>query len=304
LPVEQAAFQPTKTATRSDEKPPSLLDYPATYLLIGINLLVFAVMFRYSPALDLWRQRAALHLFDAPFQLNTLLHFGWNIVSASFDGDIVSRFGGSDSTLITEQNQWWRLVTSLFVHVTILHLLLNMWCLWNLGLFGEPLLGKPGLVAVYVLTGSSGMMLSLAWNVFSKTQQDTLVAGASGAVFGLAGILIVLLSNRKLAAPWRELRSLRRSVIWFAALNLAIGVLPQFLPAFSPAQLAKVHLGPDSLPRIDNTAHLGGFLSGLALGFPLFPRMTSGKSSYRARQGLVFAVAALLLCLFGYGLAK
>ena len=276
-----------KSAVSDKDKPPSLLGYPATYLLIGINLLVFAVMFRYSPAVQLIRQ-----------------HAGWGILTAPFDVDTLLRFGGSDSGLILQQNQWWRLITATFVHVTILHLALNMWCLWNLGLFGEPLLGRPGLVAVYLLTGTAGMMLSLTWSVFSKTQQDTLVVGASGAVFGVAGILIVLLSNRKLAAPWKELRSLRRSVIWFAALNLAIGIVPQFLPAFSPSQLARLHLDPDSLPHIDSTAHLGGFLSGLALGFPLFPRMTSGKSSYRARQGLVFAVAALLLCLFGYGLAQ
>ena len=285
--MEPILLEETKVAASHSEKPPSLLGYPATYLLIGINLLVFAVMFRYSPAVQLIRQ-----------------HAGWSILTAPFDVDTLLRFGGSDSSLILQQNQWWRLITATFVHVTILHLLLNMWCLWNLGLFGEPLLGRPGLVAVYLLTGTSGMMLSLTWSIFSKTQQDTLVVGASGAVFGVAGILIVLLSNRKLAAPWKELRSLRRSVVWFAALNLAIGIVPQFLPAFSPSQLARLHLHPDSLPHIDSSAHLGGFLSGLALGFPLFPRMTSGKSSYRARQVLVFAAAAFLLCLFGYGLPK
>ena len=283
--MEPILLQETKVAASHSEKPPSLLGYPATYLLIGINLLVFAVMFRYSPAVQLIRQ-----------------HAGWGILTAPFDVDTLIRFGGSDSPLILQHNEWWRLITGTFVHVTILHLALNMWCLWNLGLFGEPLLGRPGLVAVYLLTGTAGMMFSLTYSAFSH--QDTLVAGASGAVFGVAGILIVLLSNRKLAAPWKELRSLRRSVIWFAALNLAIGIVPEFLPAFSPSQLAKLHLDPSSLPHIDNKAHLGGFLSGLALGFPLFPRMTSGKSSYRARQALVFAVAALLLCLFGYGLAK
>jgi rhomboid protease GluP len=284
LPVEQRSFEATKPAT-SEDKPPSLLGYPATYLLIGINLVVFAIMFRYSPAVQLIRQ-----------------HPSWGILTAPFSVDTLLGFGGSDSTLILQQNEWWRLITATFVHVTILHLLLNMWCLWNLGLFGEPLLGRPGLVAVYLLTGTSGMMLSLTWSIVSR--QETLVAGASGAVFGVAGILIVLLSNRKLAAPWKELRSLRRSVIWFAVLNLTIGIVPQFLPAFSSSQLARLHINSGSLPRIDNTAHLGGFLTGLALGFPLFPRMTSGKSSYRARQVLVFAAAAFLLCLFGYGLAK
>ena len=274
---------PAKAQTR--DKPPSLLAYPATYLLVGINLLVFAIMFRFGPVPALWHSG----------------HYG-QIFTAGFDPEVIVRFGGSFSPGILQDNQWWRLLASTFVHVTILHLAVNMWCLWNLGLFGEPLLGRPGLVAVYPLTGTAGMMLSLAWSMFSR--QETLVAGASGAVFGVAGILIVLLSNKKLSLPWKELRSLRQSVILFAVLNLAIGIVPQFLPALSPAQLGRLHLSPDSLPRVDNTAHLGGFLSGLALGVPLFPRMTSGKSSYRARQALVFTMAGLFLCLLGYGLSK
>ena len=277
------ALEEARAEVRKHEKPPSLLAYPATYVLVGINLLVFAVMFRYSPAVDMIRQ-----------------HAGWGILTAPFDVDTLVRFGSSDANYIIYGGQWWRLVTSIFVHVTILHIAVNMWCLWNLGLFGEPLLGRQGLVAVYVITGAAGMMLSLAWSAF--TRQDALVAGASGAVFGVAGILIVLLSNRKLALPWKELRGLRRSVIWFAALNLAIGIVPTLLPASSGNQLARLHLDPGMLPRVDNSAHLGGFVCGLALGFPLFPRMTSGKSSYRARQRLVFALAALLLCLFGYAL--
>ncbi len=77
-------------------------------------------------------------------------------------------------------------------------------------------------------------------------------AGASGAVFGIAGILIVLLSNHKLPIPWSELKRLRTSVVRFAAINLIIGSAPRF-----PSRLGV---------RIDNSAHIGGFLSGLALG--------------------------------------
>jgi rhomboid protease GluP len=186
--------------------------------------------------------------------------------------------------------------------VNLLHILINLWCLWNLGLFGEPLLGRKGLVAVYLLTGVAGNMLSLTWSMVTFT--PAIVAGASGAVFGIAGILIILLSNRGLSLPWEELRGLRRQVIFFAAANLAIGMAPNLLAMASATQLQRVHLDPANLPRIDNSAHLGGFLSGLALGLPLFPRMTSGRASYRRRQRITFAVAALLLCLVGYALSQ
>lgn len=285
------APQPSTTAASFDaiiparvEKRVSLWGYPATYLLMGINFAVFAAMFSSGPVLSLIRQHDWTSILTAPFDVDTLV-----------------RFGATASPLI-QQGQWWRLITGTFVHVTILHIALNMWCLWNLGMFGEPLLGKRGLVAVYLLTGTAGMMLSYGWSLFSG--QVALVAGASGAVFGIAGILIVLLSNRKLSLPWDELRSLRRQVIFFAVANLVIGMTPGMLGMASASQLKFVHLDLDMLPRIDNTAHIGGFLSGLALGLPLFPRMASGRSSYRQRQKLTFAFATLLLCLFGYALSK
>jgi rhomboid protease GluP len=278
--LDGPASADTKSTTQTD-KPTSLWAYPATYALMGINLIVFAIMFRFGPVTEM------LH------------HHAWSgILTAAFDRDTLVRFGGSAADRI-QQGEWWRLITGTFVHLTILHIVLNMWCLWNLGLFGEPLIGKRGLVAVYLLTGTAGMMLSYAWSILHQ-QEYAVVVGASGAVFGIAGILIVLLSNRKLSVPWNELRSLRRQVIFFAVANLAIGMTPQLILLASAEQLSRIHLDPASLPRIDNTAHLGGFLSGLALGLPLFPKMLSGRASYRARQRWTFFLAALILCLLGY----
>jgi len=97
-----------------------------------------------------------------------------------------------------------------------------------------------------------------------------------------------LLSNKKLPIPGFELDRLRRSVIQFAGLNLIIGLATVVLPVI----------------RIDNSAHVGGFLSGLALGVPLVPKMTSGRVRYLNRQKLTFAAAALLLSLFGYWIAQ
>jgi rhomboid protease GluP len=255
----------------------SLWNYPATYLLMGINIIVYAVMFSYGPI------PALVHS-----------HAWTGVLTAPFDIGVLDRFGATASYLI-QDGQWWRLVTGTFVHVTLLHILLNMWCLWNLGLFGEPLLGKRGLVAVYLLTGTAGMLLSYTLSVVSG--DPGVVAGASGSVFGIAGILIVLLSNKKLAVPWEELKKLRQQVIFFAVINLVLGLAPKVV-AMGSSQFSAM------LPRIDNSAHLGGFLSGLALGLPLFPKMTTGRASYRHRQRITYIVAGLLLCLYGYALTK
>jgi rhomboid protease GluP len=282
--LTEAELSGAAAEAKRAERSTALWAYPATYFLMGINLVVFALMFRYGPVPGLIHQ-----------------HDWSSIITAPFDVDTLDRFGATASTLI-QQGEWWRLTTGTFVHVTILHIVLNMWCLWNLGVFGEPLLGRRGLVAVYLLTGTSGMMLSYSLSLFSRHETHT--AGASGAIFGIAGILIVLLSNRKLSLPWNELRSLRRQVIFFAVANLILGMMPNIIAMAPVSQLRIIHLDLGMLPRIDNSAHLGGFLSGLALGIPLFPRMTSGRSSYRARQWVTYGFATLLLCLIGYALSK
>ena len=233
-----------------------LIASPATYILLGVNIGVF-----------LWMVLSGVS-FQSPTALD-LIHFGAN-----------------STDLVLLHGQWYRLLTAIFVHVGWIHLATNMWCLWNLGLLGEPLLGPFGLAAVYMLTGVAGNLLSMAVNVWQEN--DSIGAGASGAVFGIAGILIVLLSNRKLPIPWEELRRLRRSVIQFAVLNLVIGGATIFVDVI----------------RIDNFAHLGGFFCGLALGVPLVPRMTAGRQRYLARQKVTFALAALFLALFGYWIAS
>jgi len=259
--------------------------YPATSILMGINLLVFAVMLRWSPIIPLWKA----HQYGA-------------MLTAQFNADVLYHFGGCDGWVAIGGGQWWRLITACFVHASILHIATNLWCLWNLGLFGEPLLGRWGLTWVYLLTGVTGNLLSAAESVFTRT--DAIAVGASGAIFGIAGILIVLLSNRRLAIPWEELKSLRRQVILFAVINLALGIAPQFSGGLTPADWARLHVNPGNIPHIDNSAHLGGLLSGLALGVPLLPKMTTGKASYRARQRATFMAAAFFLALVGYALSK
>jgi rhomboid protease GluP len=263
--TQYAPAEPPQRQHRSEWDPRSA---PGTYFLLAINIAVFLWMVLHGVS---W-------LSPTPQQL---MHYGAN-----------------NSAFVLDYHEWYRLLTATFVHIGIIHIATNMWCLWNLGLLGEPLIGPFGLVAVYVLTGVAGNLLSLAWDVISASLQHIPLAyvsgvgaGASGAVFGITGILIILLSNKRLPIPWSELKRLRTSVVRFAAINLIIGastILPQ--------------LG--GFVRIDNSAHIGGFLCGLALGPPLVPRMTSGRIRYLARQRVVFLAAAFLLSLMGYWIAN
>ena len=255
-PAEEPVLPPTRNQPRGR----NLFSAPATYILVGINCAVF-----------IWMVLHGVSPKDPT--VPQLVHFG------ATNPDLI--LGG----------QWWRLVSAIFVHVGLIHIATNMWCLWNLGLLGEPLLGPLGLSAVYLLTGVAGNLLSLAYNVSFPNHDPAgggifgpVGAGASGAVFGIAGILIVLLSNHKLPIPWPELKRLRRSVVQFAGLNLIIGIAANFT----------------SIVNIDNRAHVGGFVCGLALGVPLVPRMTSGRTRYLSRQKITFAACAFVLALFGY----
>ena len=258
MPAPDAAWRDMPDArphrARPNEGPRSWAAAPATYALVAINVVIYLLM-----------------VFDGVSPTGPtsaqLLHWG-----ATQHDFVLS-------------GEWWRLITSTFVHIGIIHLATNMWCLWNLGLLGEPLLGAFGMTAVYLLTGTAGNLLSIA-----ISDPRSVSAGASGAVFGLAGVLIVLLKSKYLPVPPEELRSLRRSVIYFAVLNFAIGAGSLFLPA--------------SIPKIDNFAHLGGFLLGLALGGFLVPKIGAARNRYRRRQNFVFGGMLLLLLTLAYGIAS
>ena len=77
-------------------------------------------------------------------------------------------WGADNAGNVHRGGEWWRIVTAMFVHVGILHLATNMWCLWNLGLLAEPLMGSFGLFAVYILTGAAGNLLSTVYNWYYR----------------------------------------------------------------------------------------------------------------------------------------
>ena len=116
-------------------------------------------------------------------------------------------------------------------------------------------------------------------------------AGASGAVFGIAGALIVLLNSKLLPIPVPELKRLRKSVIYFAAINLIIGFSVNFGKGLTGVE-------------IDNSAHIGGFLCGLLFAVPMVPRIGSQRTVFQLRLRLAIGMVVGLLVLFGFYLAQ
>jgi rhomboid protease GluP len=208
-------------------------------------------------------------------------------------------WGADNAGAVLLNGEWWRIITAMFVHVGILHLATNMWCLWNLGLLAEPLIGSAGVFAVYILTGAAGNLLSTLVNWIWPLRDPSgaiafpVGAGASGAVFGIAGALIVLLKSQRLPVPPAELKRLRKSVIYFAAINLVIG--------FSISGGTRL-LGTGIM--IDNMAHLGGFSCGLLFAMPMIPRFGSPRPLFNSKLRIAICLIVGLLVLFAFFLAQ
>jgi membrane associated rhomboid family serine protease len=182
---------------------------------------------------------------------------------------LIQATGGAGSALLRETvmfpagvaaGQWWRLVTSMFVHVELLHLFFNMFALWIFGPGLERLLGRGRFVALYLLSGLAG---SVAVHWLSGPGTPTL--GASGAVFGLLGAALVVSVRRGYDASW---------LLALLGINLVFTFLA---------------------PNISWQGHLGGLVAGLAMGAALAwaPRRLRAVVHY----GMFAVVLALCLLL-------
>jgi rhomboid protease GluP len=168
----------------------------------------------------------------------------------------------------------WRLLTSNYLHIGLLHILFNMWCLWDLGNLAERIFDRWTYVLTYTLCGLAGSLASLWWHPL------VIGAGASGAIFGLAGALIAALYLGRLPIPKQAVQRTLRSLMMFAGYNLFFGAVGA---------------------GIDNSAHLGGLGVGLVLGALLAKHLTEAEEVRNRWRNVVLAVAAVvLLVAFGW----
>ncbi len=152
---------------------------------------------------------------------------------------------GANFRPVTLEGQWWRLLSCCFLHIGIFHLLLNMYALLYIGLLLEPYLGKVKFATAYLLTGILASTASLYWHDL------TISAGASGAIFGMYGVFLAMLSTNLIEQSARK--TLLTSIAVFVVYNILNG------------------FKPDS--GIDNAAHIGGLVSGLLIGYALIPSL-------------------------------
>jgi rhomboid protease GluP len=175
---------------------------------------------------------------------------------------------GANSGPLTLSGQAWRLFTSTFLHIGIFHIAFNMWCLWDLGQLAERIFRRWSYLAIYLLSGIAGSIASVWRHPFGIS------AGASGAIFGVAGALITALYLGKLPVPKAALTSTLKSLLFFAGFNLLIG---------------------QAVPGIDNSAHLGGLTTGLLLGGILASTVTGSEQRRHRIRLYTFSATALVL---------
>lgn len=186
---------------------------PVIWTLLALNVAVFALM---------WLDKSGSSSDAA--ESARLIRWGSNYGPRTLGG------------------QWWRLVTSTFVHGGWLHIGFNMLVLWQVGRLVERMFGSARFLALYMIAGVCGSLGSVLWNPHVNS------VGASGAIFGIIGGLFAFIRRPDSGVPGTVVKDLRGSLSGFLVFNLVAGLV---------------------YPHTDNAAHIGGLVGGYLAGFVL-----------------------------------
>jgi len=243
------------TAREAQEMRPAVFHRPKIYLtnaLILANTLIFLAMLMQGAVYVRVIGPIALPQFT-PLQL---LVWGAN-------------WGPLSLTI-----QPWRLLMSNYLHGGLIHIASNMFCLWGLGRLTEAFYTKADFILAYTVTGVCGSLLSVL-----VTPAGVPSVGASGAVFGLAGLMLATLKWGHIPLQGEVRNLMYKEIVKFSLINFAIGF---------------------AVPHIDNMGHLGGFLSGVLVGSVLGRRLDGSEPSVRYRR-VTWGLMILLLMAAIYG---
>jgi membrane associated rhomboid family serine protease len=211
---------------------------PVTQALVGANILVFIVAVALGAGLIKPDPRVMIQL-------------------------------GTNFTPLTLDGQWWRLLTSMFLHFGLIHIAFNMLALYVNGTVAERIFGSLRYLVIYVVAGLCGSVASLLWH----SQVNS--AGASGAIFGVLGAMIAFYLRKEGGVAPSEMKTQLNSAGLFVFYNLVLGASAQ----------------------IDNAAHIGGLAGGFVMGFLLSRPLQADRATRNwSRQWLS---ALLIVALSG-----
>jgi membrane associated rhomboid family serine protease len=220
------------------------------------------------------RGESGIGLTHVIFGINAAVFLGMALASSTvMDFPLRERVQwGANVGALTFSGEWWRLLTNVFVHGGVIHIAFNMWCLWNLGQLCESLYGRWTYAAIYLICGLGASLASAAWHPYVPS------VGASGAIFGLAGALIAAFKLGEFSVPRSALTGTLRSLGAFVVYNLIFGFV---------------------LPGVDNTAHIGGLITGLIVGALI--ALIAPRHEQASRRVGVFLVVILALTVGAIG---
>jgi rhomboid protease GluP len=216
--------------------------------------------------------------------INILVWLAMTAFGGSTNTAVLIRFGAIANDLIA-QGQVWRLLTSIFLHIGPMHLFFNSYALFIFGVEVERVYGSARFLAIYLLAGLYGSLVTFAFGPSLAVS-----AGASGAIFGLLGVMVAYFRrHRETFGEWGRQRLV--GLLGVAGFNLVLGF---------------------TVPGINNLAHLGGLFTGVVLGWLLVPEYelrvderglpyVADRTSLRSRWWLI--ALAILLLIAGAGLA-
>lgn len=243
---------------------------------------------------DAMRFARAVLTRPAPFTIaflvaNVFLSLMTAMSGGTENNQTLLAYGGQTNGLLNA-GEWWRLVTPIFLHAGIIHLLMNMYGLWILGQYVERLYGSAKFVFFWIASGIAGSVATYLTmrpdapggflGQFLFRTQDGVSIGASGALFGIIGVLLVfgIKYRRELPEGFRQ--------------AFGAGLLPMIL--------MNVFIGYIGRGFINNAAHMGGLVAGALLALIIGYKRPDERGSvvdlfWRAAQ-----VAAIALVLFSF----
>ena len=157
---------------------------------------------------------------------------------------VISALGAKDNAAIVLGGEYYRFLTSMFLHASLLHIAFNGYALYSLGAEAERIYGTPRFLLLYLIAGFAGGVASYA---FSANRS----VGASGAIFGLIGGL---------------------AAFYYASREFLGDIARQQLGSLLTVIMINLFIG-FSTPMIDNYAHIGGLVGGAVVGLLLAPRL-------------------------------